>query len=222
MGPREMMQREISAITAEMGTGVEYRDMSRGSVSPHDVTILRRSQAQVPKIFMIVDSPNLTVDDVRRHIYALRRESNVVAVFIDYLQIMKRPPASGRNDTAVLGEMTSALKQIARATGVSIILLSQLSRGVESRDDKRPMLSDLRESGSIEQDADAVLFPYREAYYLERENTENMSLEQEMNLAKKRNKMDVLCLKNRRGSIGTDEQVYYPEYDYITDKEGAQ
>jgi replicative DNA helicase len=123
-------------------------------------------------------------------------------VFIDYLQIMDRPDAKGRNEASVIGEMTKGLKQLAREAETCVVLLSQINRGVESRDDKRPQLSDLRESGAIEQDANAVLFPYREAYYLERAEPKDVRKQGdwEMACAEMHRRMDVIAAKVRQGA----------------------
>ena len=134
---------------------------------------------------------------------------------------MRRPALAGRNEASAIAEMTTALKTLAREAKITIILLSQLNRSVESRDDKRPMLSDLRESGSIEQDADAVLFPFREVYYLQKAEpkagTEQHML-WEAEVALKRTVMDVIIAKNRHGSEGAEPQEYRAEIDLITDR----
>jgi replicative DNA helicase len=135
---------------------------------------------------------------------------------------MRRPAAHGRNETTVLGEITSTLKQTARQAGICIVLLSQLSRAVESRDDKRPMLSDLRESGSIEQDADVVLFPFRPFYYLSKTppkgpTTGPAYLDWEIACQDVRRRMEVICAKQRGGAEGVDVQRYFAEFDHIED-----
>jgi replicative DNA helicase len=140
---------------------------------------------------------------------------------IDYLQLMTRPAANGRNEASVLGDITRGLKTLAREAETCVILLSQLSRAVEGRDDKRPHLADLRDSGSIEQDANAVLFPYREVYYREREepkdvtSTAHAAWVQDVEALRRR--MDVIAAKVRGGAIGTDRQAYFAEFDHIED-----
>jgi len=173
----------------------------------------------VPGNLIIDDSPVLSVDYVRRRVLALKQRGPVAAVFIDYLQIMDRPEGKGRNDASIIGEMTKGLKQLAREAGTCVVLASQINRGVESRDDKRPQLSDLRESGAIEQDANAVLFPYREAYYLERAEPTEASKRGawELKCAEMHRRMDVIAAKVRQGAVGTDHQVYFAEYDHIED-----
>lgn len=225
MGPEEMMQRELSALAWEMAEEggydpIQYRSMSEGALTTQDLHVLEIVQRYVPQNLILDDCHSLSIEDVRRKIWTVQRKRKLSVVVIDYLQLMRRPTANGRNDATVLGEMTAGLKQIARQAKTCIVLLSQLSRAVENRDDKRPQLSDLRESGSIEQDADAVLFPYREAYYVERSEPKgggSERLDWEMKCADLRNKLDVICAKQRQGPVGTDRQLYEPAYDHICD-----
>lgn len=220
MGPEEMMQRELSAISSEIGTGIEYRDMAHGNLTAHDIADLHRFAARIPRNLILKDCPSLSLEDVRRAIWTRRRKATLSVVVIDYLQILRRPEARGRNESAVLGEITAGLKQIARQAGCAIVLLSQLSRQVETREDKRPQLSDLRESGSIEQDADFVLFPFREVYYLERMKPAAAKQdEHDVKCADLAHVMEVICAKARRASVGADMQTYIPEYDHIKDRD---
>lgn len=221
MARRELDERTLSQLTFEAGDGIAYTDMNGDKLPPEERFRLRQVAQQVPSNFIIDDSPILSVEYVRRRVMSLKRKGPVAAVFIDYLQIMDRPDAKGRNEASVVGEMTKGLKQLAREAGVCVVLLSQINRGVESRDDKRPQLSDLRESGAIEQDANAVLFPYREVYYLERATPQNGTAEamrtHDAKCEEVRRKMDVIAAKVRQGAVGTDTQVYYAEYDAIGD-----
>lgn len=225
MGPEEMMQRELAALTHEAGEGIEYRAMASGSLTPMDFMNIRDAQKRVPPNLILSDRPSCSVDDVRRLVWAIQRRGPVGAVFIDYLQLMRRPPAAGRNEASVIAEMTMALKQLARQAGVCIVLLSQLNRSVESRDDKRPQLSDLRESGSIEQDADAVLFPFREYYYLTKaeppSTQRDKHLDWEVRCEETRRRLEVICAKQRQGPEGADRQRYFAEFDFIEDDRDA-
>jgi replicative DNA helicase len=126
-------------------------------------------------------------------------------LIVDYLQLIE---ARGENRTQEISRISRALKALAGALNVPIIALSQLSRQVESRDDKRPMLSDLRESGQIEQDADAVLFCYRDEYYVERMRPANEAdlekVEKWQRLMEAtRNRLEIIVAKHRQGEIGT-------------------
>lgn len=220
MARREMTERTLSELTYRMGRGMQYRDMNPEAFSDEDFDLLEQAARRVPANFILDDTASLSVEYVRRRVWSLKRKGPVGAIFIDYLQIMQRPHSPGRNDASIIGEMTSGLKRLAREVGCAVVLLSQINRGVESRDDKRPQLSDLRESGSIEQDANAVLFPFREVYYLERAEpkpgtSDHMKWEEQVEILKRR--MDVLCAKNRGGAVGSDVQDYHAEYDAITD-----
>lgn len=219
MARRELDERTLSQLSHQAGEGIAYKDMNGDTLPPEDLSYLDKLAQRVPTNFIIDDSPVLSVSYVRRRVLALKRRAPVAAVFIDYLQIMDRPDAKGRNEASVIGEMTKSLKQLAREAQTCVVLLSQINRGVESRDDKRPQLSDLRESGAIEQDANAVLFPYREVYYLERSEPKdpNKRTDWEMACAEAHRKMDVIAAKVRQGAVGTDHQTYFAEYDHIED-----
>lgn len=134
----------------------------------------------------------------------LRRTKNLGLVIIDYLQLMESTTRSD-NRVVVISEITRQLKVMAKELNVPIILLSQLSRGVESRTDKRPMLSDLRESGSIEQDADIVLFLYRDAYYNKESQRQNIS--------------ECIVAKNRHGETGTVELIWDGQHTRFSNPE---
>jgi replicative DNA helicase len=223
MARRELDERTLAQLSWEAGDGIAYKDMNGDTLSPEDRGRLRQLAWKTPKNLLIDDSPILSVSYVRRRVLALKRKGPVAAVFIDYLQIMDRPDAKGRNEASVIGEMTKGLKQLAREAGTCVVLLSQINRGVESRDDKRPQLSDLRESGAIEQDANAVFFPFREVYYKERaEPAANATAEKrqawELEVEEYRRRMDVICAKVRQGAVGTDTQIYFAEYDAVHDR----
>lgn len=219
MARRELDERTLSQMSHQAGEGIAYKDMNGDTLQPSDRAFLRDIAHKVPSNFIIDDSPVLSVDYVRRRVLAMKQRGPIAAVFIDYLQIMDRPDGKGRNEASVIGEMTKGLKQLAREAETCIVLLSQINRGVEQRDDKRPQLSDLRESGAIEQDANAVLFPYREVYYLERNEPKEASKREawELECAMQARNMVVYAAKVRQGSVGKDEQVYYAEFDHIED-----
>lgn len=218
----EVMQRELSALTFEADQPIEYRAMDSGALTAMDFMAIDEAEKRVPSNLILDDRCyGLSVDEVRRKVWALGRRGRVGAVFIDYLQLMRRPHSDGRNEASVIAEMTSGLKRFAREAKVCIVLLSQLSRAVEGRDDKRPQLSDLRESGAIEQDADAVLFPFREYYYLQkaepRSTDRDKHLEWEMRCMDVQRRLDVFCAKQRGGPEGADVQRYFAEFDHFED-----
>ena len=136
----------------------------------------------------------------------LKRTHGLDALFIDYLQLVR---GTGRSENRVneISEITMGLKAIAKELDIPVVALSQLSRQVENREDKRPQLSDLRESGSIEQDADVVMFVFREEYYKEREKPGDHELEKmtiwQDEMERLHSKAEVVIGKQRHGPIGT-------------------
>ena len=166
----------------------------------------------------IDDTPALPISQLAARARRLKREHGLDALFVDYLQLAKAATAKDSRVNEV-SEITQGLKAIAKELDVPVVALSQLSRQVESREDKRPQLSDLRESGSIEQDADVVMFVYREEYYLEREeptNPDDLTGDAAREAQKKYDnwknrcaaaggKAEVIIGKQRHGPIGTVE-----------------
>ncbi len=154
----------------------------------------------------IDDNPTVTVADINAK---CRRLDNLGLVVIDYLQLMNGSGYGkgngGENRVTVVGEISRALKIMAKELNVPVVCLSQLSRAVESRTDKRPILSDLRESGAIEQDADVVMFLYRDEYY--NENSEDKGL------------AECIVAKNRHGETGTVKMQWFGPYQTFTDRE---
>lgn len=154
------------------------------------------SEAQI----YIDDTPGITVADIRVKCRRLKKEKGLGMIVIDYLQLIQgRGGKAGENRQQEVSEISRTLKQIARELEVPVIALSQLSRSVEQRQDKRPMLSDLRESGSIEQDADIVAFLYRDDYY----NKES----------EKQNLVEIIIAKQRNGPVGTVELVFLKQFN---------
>ncbi|CDN41506.1 replicative DNA helicase [Paenibacillus sp. P22] len=147
----------------------------------------------------IDDTPGITVSDIRAKCRRLKKERNLGMILIDYLQLIQGRGKSGENRQQEVSEISRTLKQIARELEVPVIALSQLSRGVEQRQDKRPMMSDLRESGSIEQDADIVAFLYRDDYY--DKETE------------KKNIIEIIIAKQRNGPVGTVELAFLKNFN---------
>ncbi|GIO11990.1 replicative DNA helicase [Cohnella xylanilytica] len=147
----------------------------------------------------IDDTPGITVADIRAKCRRLKKEKGLGMILIDYLQLIQGRGKAGENRQQEVSEISRTLKQIARELEVPVIALSQLSRGVEQRQDKRPMMSDLRESGSIEQDADIVAFLYRDDYY-------NQETE-------KKNIIEIIIAKQRNGPVGTVELVFLKQFN---------
>ncbi len=151
----------------------------------------------------------------------LKRQRGLDVLVIDYIQLMTGSKKSGENRVQEVTEITTGLKALAKELNVPIIALSQLSRQVESRDDKRPQLSDLRESGSIEQDADVVLFVFREEYYvknLEPRDEFDPKYEEWRQLYEKvRGTADVIIAKQRHGPTGTVKLAFQSEFTRFAD-----
>jgi replicative DNA helicase len=219
MASREISERAISAVTREdIFCLTETQALNRSKPVREHVPELMRIAEQMPDNLYIDDRADLSLEDVTRVVWQLKAKGNLRAIAIDYLQLMRRPEHRGRSDAAILGDMTAALKRLAKAADICIVLLSQLSRDVDKRDDKRPVLGDLRESGAIEQDSNVVLFPFREAYYHERAKPEDGTAEAEKwsaRLAEIETVMEVAVAKHRQGGIGTTKQQYFAAYDLI-------
>ena len=161
----------------------------------------------------IDDTPALPISQLAARARRLKRTHGLDVLIVDYLQLVR-----GTSDNRVqeIAEISMGLKAIAKELNIPVIALSQLSRQVESRDDKRPQLSDLRESGSIEQDADVVMFVFREEYYVEREKPSDEKLEEiaawQERMSRLHGKAEVIIGKQRHGPIGTVELSFQSEF----------
>ena len=146
---------------------------------------------------IIDDTPGISISELRSKCRKYKLEHDLKIVIIDYLQLMT---GSGRSESRQqeISEISRSLKALARELNVPVVALSQLSRAVEQRPDHRPMLSDLRESGAIEQDADVVMFIYRDDYYNKDTELKNIS--------------EIIVAKQRNGPIGTIQLAWLPEY----------
>ena len=163
----------------------------------------------------IDDTPALPISQLAARARRLKRTHGLDALFIDYLQLVR---GTGRSENRVneISEITMGLKAIAKELDIPVIALSQLSRQVENREDKRPQLSDLRESGSIEQDADVVMFVFREEYYKEREKPGDHELDKmgiwQEEMEGLHGKAEVVIGKQRHGPIGTVELSFEGQF----------
>ena len=201
------MSREQLALRLLASEGfLDMQKLTTGKLSEEEWTKLcMASSALSQSDIRIDDNPTVTVADINAK---CRRLDNLGLVIIDYLQLMNGSgygKSGGDNRVTVVGEISRALKIMAKELNVPVICLSQLSRAVEGRTDKRPILSDLRESGAIEQDADSVLFLYRDEYY--NENTEDKGL------------AECIVAKNRHGETGTVKLQWFGPYQTFTDRE---
>ena len=201
------MSREQLAMRLLASEGfLDMQKLATGKLSEEEWNKLCMASASLAQTdIRIDDNPTITVADINAK---CRRLDNLGLVVIDYLQLMNGSgygKGGGENRVTVVGEISRALKIMAKELNVPVICLSQLSRAVESRTDKRPILSDLRESGAIEQDADAVMFLYRDEYY--HENTEDKGL------------AECIVAKNRHGETGTVKMQWFGSYQTFTDRE---
>ncbi len=191
----EMSKEQLATRILSTEALVESNTLRNGRISGDDWVKLATSAGYLSTLPLYIDdTASMTVQQMKAK---LRRTKNLGLVIIDYLQLMESTSHSD-NRVTVISEITRQLKVMAKELNVPVILLSQLSRAVESRTDKRPMLSDLRESGSIEQDADIVLFLYREAYYNKESQRQNIS--------------ECIVAKNRHGETGTVELIWDGQY----------
>ena len=201
------MSREQLAMRLLASEGfLDMQKLATGKLSEEEWNKLCMASASLAQTdIRIDDNPTITVADINAK---CRRLDNLGLVVIDYLQLRNGSgygKGGGENRVTVVGEISRALKIMAKELNVPVICLSQLSRAVESRTDKRPILSDLRESGAIEQDADAVMFLYRDEYY--HENTEDKGL------------AECIVAKNRHGETGTVKMQWFGSYQTFTDRE---
>lgn len=155
----------------------------------------------------IHDDAIMTTPEIRKRVRAAQREFPDLnhVIIIDYLQLLTYHGKSNDNNTVKVGEISKDLKRIAKELNVPVIALSQLSRGVEQRQDKRPIMSDIRESGNIEQDADNIVFLYREDYY--DKETENQNI------------IELIIAKQRNGAVGTVQMAFIKEYGLFVNLE---
>ena len=168
----EMSAEQLATRILAEESGVSSDRIRRGDVSREDFDCFVRASQQLSELRLFIDdTPALTVSALRTRSRRLMRQQGLGLIIVDYLQLL-RPSSQARvieNRVQEVSEITRGLKALAKELDVPVLALSQLSRAVEQREDKRPMLADLRESGSIEQDADVVMFIYREEYYKSRE-----------------------------------------------------
>ncbi len=204
----EMSSEQLANRILSSESGVSSDLIRRGAIRAEDFPRLvdvSRRLGEVP--LFIDDTPALTVTAVRNRARRLQRQHNIGLIVIDYLQLLTgSSKSSDGNRVQEISEITRSLKALAKELNVPVLALSQLSRAVEQREDKRPQLSDLRESGSIEQDSDVVMFVYREEYYeSRREPTPGTEkhIEWCSNMEKVHNKAEVIIAKQRHGPIGT-------------------
>ena len=187
----EMPVEQITQRIVAMETGIPIQSLRIGDVEPQKLGDLIKAIAKLHEYpIFLDDTPSITPQELKSRCQRLKIENGLDVIIVDYIQFMSGGKYFSNNRVQEISYISKSLKEIARELDVTVIAAAQLNRGVEYREDKRPVLSDLRESGSIEQDADAVLFLYRDSYY-NPETTDKPGLV-EINIA-----------KNRHGPTGT-------------------
>lgn len=219
----EMSAEQIGLRILAEQSKIPSDKLRKGELTENDSMALSEAYKEIHNLnFFFDDSPNLTVSELRSKLRRYKNNYNIKLVLIDYLQLIK-PEGNKDNRVNELSEITRNLKQLAKEFDLPVVSLSQLSRQVESRDDKRPLLSDLRESGSIEQDADVVMFIYRESYYLQRNEPTRGPDESQESYQKKHdawkdrneevfNKAELIVAKQRNGPTGKVDLYFDDKY----------
>lgn len=194
----EMSKEQLVNRLFSMESKVDSQHIRTGQLTDQEWEKLIESAGVIGKSNMIMDdTPGITIAELRSKCRKYKLEYNLSMIIIDYLQLMS---GSGRSDSRQqeISDISRSLKAVARELNVPVIALSQLSRAVEQRPDHRPMLSDLRESGAIEQDADVVMFIYRDDYYNKDSDKKDVA--------------EIIIAKQRNGPTGTVELAYLPNY----------
>jgi len=209
MPKQELGTRMLTCMAAETKNDIHYSQAEKGKLGDDQRQVLSEvASMQRGLNFHTIDKAGLRLSQIRlwsmRHKRNMEKQGKTLdVIFIDYLQIMQPDSRYKGNKTNEIAEITMGLKNLSKELKIPVVCLSQLSRNLEQRENKRPMLSDLRDSGSIEQDADVVLFVYRHAYYLVRDNPLD-GTQKSKDLEDCLNTIDVITSKQRGGSTGTD------------------
>lgn len=216
----EMSAEQLATRIIAEQSGVPSYKIRRGDMREDDfykITEAAREMQSIP--FYIDQTGGISIAQLTARARRLKRQRGLDVLIVDYLQLLSGSSKKGENRVQELTEITTGLKALAKELSVPLIALSQLSRQVESRDDKRPQLSDLRESGSIEQDADVVMFVYREEYYLKNKEPkpgteEYFKWQTEMDQV--HGKAEVIIGKQRHGPTGTVQLAFQADITRFT------
>ena len=194
----EMSKEQLALRLLCAQAQIDAQKMRRGTISPEEYLRLTRAVGPLSEAELYIDdTASLSVMELRAKARRLKAERGLDAIFVDYLQLM-RGFSRAENRQQELSEISRALKALAKELNVPVVALSQLSRAVERREKKRPMLSDLMESGGIEANADMVLFIYRGSYYEED--------------SPKRNVAEIMVAKQRNGPVGSIELYFHNQF----------
>ena len=204
----EMSKEQLVNRMFSLESSVDAQKLRTGQLNDQEWERLIESAGVIGRSnLMIDDTPGISISELRSKCRKFKLEKGLSMIIIDYLQLMS---GSGRSDSRQqeISDISRSLKAVARELSVPVLALSQLSRAVEQRPDHRPMLSDLRESGAIEQDADVVMFIYRDDYYNHDSEKKGVS--------------EIIIAKQRNGPIGTVELAWLPEYTKFANLERSK
>lgn len=202
----EMSKEQLVNRLFSLESRVDSQHLRTGNLSDAEWEKLIESAGVIGKSELIIDdTPGISISELRSKCRKYKLDHNLQMIIIDYLQLMSGSGRGSDSRQQEISDISRSLKALARELNVPVIALSQLSRAVEQRPDHRPMLSDLRESGAIEQDADVVMFIYRDDYY----NKD----------AEKKGIAEIIIAKQRNGPIGTVELVWLPDYTKFANME---
>ncbi len=222
----EMSAEQLATRILSEQTEVRSDAIRRGDIKAEEFERIFQASLKLQSLPLFIDdSPALSVSALRTRARRLKRQHGLGMIVVDYLQLLQS--SLGRrpeNRVQEVSDITRGLKALAKDLNVPVIALSQLSRAVEQREDKRPQLADLRESGSIEQDADVVMFLYREEYYLDRETKEKKEHDKDdahqkrmERLNNSRNKAEIIIAKQRHGPVGMANLYFDGRYTRFKD-----
>jgi replicative DNA helicase len=222
----EMSAEQLTMRLLADYTAIGSDRMRRGDLDKDEYAKLREAAIDLQSLPLYIDDTGgLSISALAARARRLQRQHGLDLIVVDYLQLVTTS-GSKRSENRVqeVSEITQGLKALAKELQVPVIALSQLSRQVENREDKRPQLADLRESGSIEQDADVVMFVYRHAYYLERQEpkpgtTEHFQWQEEV--SEMRNIAEVIIGKQRHGPIGKVRVGFQAELTKFTNLDSS-
>jgi replicative DNA helicase len=207
-------------ILAEQ-SGINSENLRKGNINQAEFNELARAAENLHDLPLYIDdTPALSIAALRTRARRLKRQKQIGLIVVDYLQLLQGSARSSDNRVNEISEITRGLKTLAKELDVPVIALSQLSRQVENREDKRPQLADLRESGTIEQDADIVVFVYREEYYHESRKPEDGSAKFQEWLDKAeriRGRAEAIIAKQRHGATGIVPLMFAREYTRFSD-----
>jgi replicative DNA helicase len=224
MSRQELMKRAITDLIFAHGESASFDSVQKGKFTAFDQTRLREARQAIDNWPIIITDPSalrigrlaMMIRRYQRRMAARGQELKLVV--IDYLGLIQSDNRKASRYEQV-AEVSRTIKRVAKECGVHILVLSQLSRAVEQREDKHPMLSDLRDAGDIEQDADNVVFVYREQYYLERAEPDPADIRKrpdwETQMDAARDRVELICAKRRNGRIGSRKCFFFGSHQAV-------